>query len=206
MANLITLARFPVLLVIVLLLYSVNPVARLAGVILIGVLIGLDCVDGVVARARHETSLMGSVLDVMVDRAVELVLWTVYAHLGLIPVAIPIIYILRGTVVDSLRGMKVSQGTAPLKAASSRWGQFLMHSPWMRTPYALTKLAAFAGLGLAHALAAYAAQGMVTPQTVRSVTLTFNVVSWLSVAFCLVRGAPVVVEALPSLTGSADPR
>ena len=196
MANAITLARFPLLIVIVLLLYTASPVARLTSAGLLVVLILLDTLDGVVARIRHESSLLGSVLDVMTDRAVELVLWVCYAHLGLIPVAVPIIYILRGTVVDSLRGMAVREGKAPFKAMRTRLGTWLVGSPTMRTSYAVFKLVSFAGLALSHALAGYAARGAVGLEAVRSSALVFNVTTWLSVAFCLVRGLPVIAEAL----------
>ena len=205
MANLITILRFPLLVVIVLLLYTPNPLARLVTVILIAVLMGMDCLDGLVARAREEESLLGSVLDIMADRAVELVLWISYAHLGLIPVAIPIICVLRGTVVDSLRSVHVSAGTAPFKAMRTRLGKFLVGSAPMRTGYALSKLISFAGLALTHSLAAYAAQGRVRPETAQLSSLIFLVTSWVSVAFCLVRGVPVIVEAVPLLRANQKP-
>jgi len=205
-ANLITLSRFPLLVVIVLLLYAASPVARLLSAALVVLSIGLDSLDGFIARRRHEVSLMGSVLDIMADRAVELVMWVVYAHLGLIPVAIPIVYILRGTVVDSLRSRFVGQGTAPFKGMHTRLGSWLVGSPWMRTSYALAKMVSFAGLAVAHALASYPAQD--TPAArldLAQVSLfLFNVTSWVSVAFCLARGLPVIIEALPVTDGGAS--
>jgi len=142
----------------------------------------------------------------MVDRSVELVLWVCYAHLHLVPVAIPIIYVIRGTVVDSLRSVHVSAGIAPFKAMRTRLGKFLVGSPLMRTGYAVSKLISFAGLALAHSLAAYAARGSVSPDTARLTALTFAITSWISVALCLARGVPVIVEAMPMLNrqGGAD--
>lgn len=197
MANLITVLRFPLLIIVVLLLYAANPLARLVAAFLIVLLIGMDSIDGMVARARKEDSLMGSVLDIMADRAVELVLWVCYAHLGLIPVAIPIIYVLRSTVVDSLRSVHVGAGTAPFNAMRTRLGKFLVGSPAMRTGYAVSKLVSFAGLALTHSLEAYAAQGTVSPDVARLSSSIFIVTSWIAVSFCLVRGAPVIVEAIP---------
>lgn len=204
MANIITILRFPLLLVVILLFYAAEPIARLISVPLLAILIGMDTLDGVVARARNEVSVLGSVLDIMADRAVELVLWVCYAHLGLIPIAIPIIYILRGTVVDSLRSVYVGAGQAPFKAMRTELGKWLVGSPIMRSAYGVSKLIAFAGLALVHALAAYAARGTVGPDAVRVSSLIFNITSWISVAFCLVRGLPVIIEALPPL-GSKDP-
>ena len=45
--------------------------------------IGLDGVDGYVARKRNETSVFGSIFDIAIDRVVENVLWVVLADLGL---------------------------------------------------------------------------------------------------------------------------
>ncbi len=61
MANLITIARFPVLIAIILLLYAPAPSARAASAALLIVVIAMDSVDGIIARARDEESLLGSV-------------------------------------------------------------------------------------------------------------------------------------------------
>jgi CDP-diacylglycerol---glycerol-3-phosphate 3-phosphatidyltransferase len=197
-ANLITIARLPLLLVVVLLLYTSNPVGRMLSILGLGLLILMDTFDGVVARARHEVSLMGSVFDIMVDRTVELVLWIVYADLRLVPVAIPIIFVVRGTVVDALRSLHVGAGTAPFMAMRTTWGRWLVGSPLMRSTYGVSKLLAFTGLALTHTLAAYATQGVVEVSTVHVYALVALVTSWISVALCLARGLPVVLELLPS--------
>lgn len=209
MANLITVARFPLLVLIVILLNLPNAASRYASAVLLVVLILLDSLDGIVARSRNEMSLLGSVLDIMADRAVELVMWISFAHLGLIPVAIPIIVVIRGTVVDSLRSLAVSEGTTPFKATRSRIGAFIVGSPFMRSGYAIAKLTAFVGLAVTSALAVQSGLGTVAPQTVSSYQFTFNVVAWIAVAYCVVRGLPVIVEAIPTLTASrpvATPR
>ncbi|MBN1399354.1 MAG: CDP-alcohol phosphatidyltransferase family protein [Anaerolineae bacterium] len=195
MANLITLGRLPLLLIIVLLLAADAPPARLVTVGLLPLLIAMDSLDGIVARRRHEVSLLGSVLDIMVDRAVELVLWVCFAFYRLIPLAIPIIYVLRGTVVDSLRSMHVGAGQAPFKAMRTPLGSWLVGSPVMRSSYGVVKLLSFTGLALAHALRAYAERGAVAWPAARTTMLVFNVTSWIAVVLCLVRGVPVVVEA-----------
>ena len=206
MANLITIARFPVLIAIILLLYAQAPSARVASSVLLVLVIAMDSVDGIIARARDEESLLGSVLDIMVDRSVELVMWVCYAHLGLIPVAIPIIYIVRGTVVDALRSMMVSEGQAPFKGMRTSLGTWLVASPAMRTSYALIKLISFAGLAATHALAGFASSGAVSQTLVDAARALFNITSWVAVAQCLVRGVPVVAEALPILVHSKEPR
>lgn len=199
MANVITVSRFPLLVVVVLLLYSVSPAARLVSSVLLALLIGMDTLDGVVARARNEVSLLGSVLDIMADRAVELVMWICFAHLRLVPVAIPIIYVLRGTVVDSLRSVYVGAGQAPFAGMRTRLGKWLVGSHIMRSSYGVSKLVSFTGLALTHAVSAYATRGVVDGGLVRLSSLVFVITSWISVGFCLARGLPVIVEALPPL-------
>ena len=202
MANWITIARFPLLVIVVLLLYTASPILRLLSVLLIAILIAMDTVDGIVARARGEVSLLGSVLDIMADRSVELVLWVCYADLRLIPVAIPIIYILRGTIVDSLRSVHVRQGQAPFKAMRTRLGSWLVGSRTMRSSYGGVKLISFGGLALTHALIAYAANGTISPNLARASNTIFDITSWISVGFCLARGIPVIAEALLALRES----
>src|SRR6185312_15117776 len=73
LANWITMSRFPLLLITVLILYFGSPWARLAGVGLLFLGLMLDTVDGVVARMRGESSLFGSVLDIAADRTYELI-------------------------------------------------------------------------------------------------------------------------------------
>lgn len=206
MANWITAARFPLLVLIVVLLNAPDATTRYVSAGLVVVLILLDTVDGIVARARNEISFLGSVLDIMADRTVELVMWISFAHLGLIPVAIPIVFVIRGTIVDTLRSLAVSQGTTPFKSTRSRLGAFLVGSPFMRSGYGLAKLSAFVGLAITNGLAAQAALGVVAPETVSRYLFAFNVVSWIAVGYCVARGLPVIVEAIPALTApSASP-
>jgi CDP-diacylglycerol--glycerol-3-phosphate 3-phosphatidyltransferase len=190
-----------VLIAIILLLATTSPAARLVAAGLVIALIALDSIDGIVARKRGEISLMGSVLDIMVDRAVELVMWVWYAHLGLIPVAIPILYILRGTIVDSLRNVHVRDGQSPFESMRTRLGTWLVKSPMMRTGYAMCKVMTFTGLALAYALYAYAERGSAALRTAESVHAVSWVLAWLSTAFCLARGLPVILEHLPALFG-----
>lgn len=195
MANLITISRFPLMLLIILLLYTASPVARLVSTVLLPILIGMDMLDGLVARARREVSLLGSVLDIMTDRSVEQVMWVVFAHMSLVSVAVPIVFILRGAIVDSLRAVHVGEGQAPFSATRTRLGRFIVGSPWMRSSYGIIKLLAFTGLALAHTLFAYAAQGVVSQGIADTVWLIFRILSWIAVAFCILRGLPVVIES-----------
>jgi CDP-diacylglycerol--glycerol-3-phosphate 3-phosphatidyltransferase len=195
-ANAVTLSRIPLLLVILVLLYQPTAGGQLAAAILIMVSIALNSVDGAVARARGEVSLMGSMLDIAVDRVVEYVLWVVFADLRLIPVGIPLIVIIRGSFVDMVRSVAPAQGKAPFDLMRTSWGRFLVKSPWMRSGYGIAKASAFVLLALAFSLQT---GGNPVGGTVLSVA---QVLSWIAVAFCVVRGLPVLLEAPTVLRGA----
>jgi CDP-diacylglycerol--glycerol-3-phosphate 3-phosphatidyltransferase len=195
LANWITLSRFPLLLVIVLILYFGTPMVRLAGVVLLFVGLMLDTVDGLVARQRNETSLFGSVLDIAADRTYELLLWVCFADLKMIPLVIPLIIIARTTLTDALRSIGVGQGTAPFAQHRTALGRFLVGSAIMRTGYAITKVVTFCGLALAQALSGFSPD--TTPARAVPVMMTVLLgTAWLALVFCVFRGLPVIIHSL----------
>lgn len=103
MANAITLSRFPLLFLYIALLYTENPTIIFWCVPFVVFISLMDMFDGIIARRFGEVSLLGSTLDIAVDRAFEIILWVVYANLKLVPVIIPIIVITRGTLTDAIR-------------------------------------------------------------------------------------------------------
>ncbi len=197
LANYITLSRFPLLLIYLVILYRGSPALQLAGVGLLLLGLMLDTVDGVVARKTGRTSLAGGVLDIAADRSYELALWVCFADLGLIPATIPLIIILRTTLTDALRSLGIAEGTAPLAQHRTGLARFLVGSAWMRTGYSVTKIAAFCGLALARALAGF-------PEQAAAIDLpamldVLQAIAWLAVGFCLFRGIPVIVAGVPRL-------
>ena len=194
LANWITVSRFPLLLVTVLILYFGSPLARLAGVLLLFIGLMLDTVDGMVARKTGQSSLFGSVLDIAADRTYELVLWVCFADLGMLPVAIPLIIIARTTLTDALRSIGVGQGTAPFAQHRTPLGRFLVGSTVMRTGYAVTKVVTFCGLALAQALGGLPRAPVAA--ALPSMLQVLSVTAWLAVAFCVFRGLPVIVSSL----------
>lgn len=186
-ANTITILRFPLLAAVVILLYQPRDPVRLIAVLLIAVLMFMDTLDGVVARRRHEESLMGSALDIAADRAVEIVLWVVFAHLRLIPVIIPLVVIIRGTLTDSIRSVAAQRGLSAHRMMSSSLGKWLVASPPMRTGYSIVKIVAFLTLALA-----LQSGNAAWTQTVYRVGLY---AAWLAMVLCIIRGLPVLWEA-----------
>jgi CDP-diacylglycerol--glycerol-3-phosphate 3-phosphatidyltransferase len=190
MANLITLSRFPLLLIFILMLYLGNSTTKLLSVPLLFIAMLFDTIDGIVARHKGESSLVGSVLDIAADRVYELVLWVALADNGVVPVAIPIIVITRTTLTDSIRSLGVREGQAPFDQHRSRLGQLVVSSRWMRFIYGVSKVLAFSGLTMGIAL-----QG-VDDNAAADMLSIFLVVAWIAVALCVIRGLPVIVGAI----------
>jgi CDP-diacylglycerol---glycerol-3-phosphate 3-phosphatidyltransferase len=194
LANWITLSRFPLLIVFLAILYSGPPQAIAWSVPYLFFLLALDTLDGVVARRRGETSLMGSILDIAADRTYELVLWVSFAGIGLLPIGIPLIVIIRTTLTDAIRTIGVGQGEAPFQQQRSRVTRFLVSAPVMRSGYSATKILAFCGLTLAYGLSGYppGSSAEVASAPIHQVSLW---IAWAAAAFCVLRGLPVIVDA-----------
>jgi len=188
-ANLITILRFPLLVVVVLLLYFGGTVGQMIDAPLIVGLILMDSLDGIVARRRGEQTLIGSALDIAADRAVEIVLWVAYAHLKLIPVVIPLTIIIRGALTDSIRNVALQHGQSAHSMMRSAWGRWLVASGTMRSSYGVAKAVAFTLLALSLGLktGGYAVW--------HGIWIVAVVVSWFSLALCILRGLPVIIEA-----------
>ena len=143
MANLITLARFLLLFLLVSMAYPASPQWQLIDAPLLLLIIALDALDGHVARRRGETSVFGSIFDIAVDRVVELILWVVLGHLGLIPMWVAVVFIVRGTIVDSIRYGAISGGETAFGMMRSPWGRFLVAGRFMRALYGTAKAVTF---------------------------------------------------------------
>jgi CDP-diacylglycerol--glycerol-3-phosphate 3-phosphatidyltransferase len=189
MANIVTLLRFPLLFIYVALLYTRNPTIIFWCVPFIVLIILMDTFDGLIARARGEVSLLGSTLDIAVDRAFEIILWVIYAHLGLIPIVIPIIVITRGTLTDAIRSVGMSTGEAAFDQVKHPLSRFLVSSRFMRDAYGITKGFAFAVITLAFGfqLLDHSWAGWIHGIAI--------ILSWLAISMTILRGLPVLVES-----------
>jgi CDP-diacylglycerol--glycerol-3-phosphate 3-phosphatidyltransferase len=194
MANLITIARFPLILIYLLILYFGNPTIQFWNVPFIVIIFMLDTLDGWVARKRGETSLLGSVLDIAADRTLEYVLWVVYAHLGLISIAVPLIVLTRGVSVDALRAVGMKSGISAFDQIKSPLNRFLVGSRFMRAFYGIVKGTAAALLTFTIPLVRI---GSPYSDFVYAAGLVFT---WISVITCLMRGIPVLVEGIQALS------
>jgi CDP-diacylglycerol--glycerol-3-phosphate 3-phosphatidyltransferase len=196
MANLITLFRIPLLAIIAYLLYQPQESLHILAAVLIIFLILMDTMDGIIARKLQTTSVLGSVLDIAADRAVELVLWVIFADLKLIPIYIPLIVITRGVFVDAIRSVAPSKGLAPFDMIQSRLGKFIVKSPWLRSPYGIAKAIAFFLLALFSGLVTTA------PGTARRIFILSQYAVGIAFTLCIIRGLPVLIEGSQTLTKS----
>lgn len=188
LANLITLTRLPLLLVLVALLFVSSLWVQLFGLVLLIVLFLLDWFDGYVARARHEVTEMGAVLDVALDRAVENILWLTFMYLAMVPLWVPIVFLIRSFIVDGIRGVALTRGKSGFGMMHSPVGRFLVASRFMRAFYGLVKALTFCFLYLTHALAV---RYPTAPLALHSLN---QGLIFLSVALCVVRGIPVLLD------------
>lgn len=184
LATIITLARLPLLLLVVGFLFIPCGAWQLAGLALLIVLFLMDWFDGYVARRRHEVSDLGAVLDVALDRAVENILWVAFLALGMVPLWVPIVFLIRSFVVDGIRGAALSKGQSVFGMMHSPWGQFLVASRFMRAFYGLAKAVALGQLYLTHALK------LSSP----GVILYNQILVYLAVSLCVIRGIPVLLD------------
>ncbi len=189
MANFITLFRLPLLLAYVLLLYSGNRTLQLWDIPVLVLLLAMDTLDGMTARSLKQVSLLGSVLDIAVDRAVELVLWVVFANFNLISIVIPLVIIVRGVTVDAVRAVGLKDGEMPFHQVRSRISRFLVASPYMRSSYGIIKGLAFLTLTVVLSF-----RTPTPPSWEQHLLEAAQIISWLAALICLVRGLPVLIE------------
>lgn len=199
MANLITAGRIVMLFVAVALLYSdIYGLIFISG-LLIALVILADGLDGWVARRRDSTSDLGAVLDIAGDRIVENVLWIVFAHLQLIPVWVPLIVITRSFSVDVVRAAMLARGMTPFGDTTmmrSAFTKFLTSGRFSRAYYGWSK-------GFAFVLLAWMLAWELDPSRFLGVfydEAAFRGLVWFivysSVAICVIRGLPVLYDAL----------
>ena len=194
MANLITLARFLLLFLLVAMAYQAPPAWQLINAPLLLLIIALDGLDGYVARKRSETSVFGSIFDIAIDRVVENVLWVVLADLDLVPVWVAIVFITRSSIVDSIRYTAISRGETAFGMMRSPWGRVLVAGRFMRGFYGVLKAVTFGWVFLIQPWPAlYPELWAASGTDLEAVTA---VLVYASVGVCLLRGAPVVAEFL----------
>ena len=194
MANIITLTRLLLVLIIGAIAFYAPPIMQLLNVVFVIIAFILDAIDGIIARKRHEVTLFGAIFDIAADRIVEISLWIILAQVSIVSPWIAIIFVMRGILVDSLRKQQSNQGKAPFNIMKTKIGIFLVSSRAMRLWYGFFKLITFSWLFLQIPLP------IIWPEVWIIFSNLFTFISYslisVTVALCLIRGIPVLLEAI----------
>ncbi len=195
MANLITLSRLILVLVVIFLAHFASPPWHLLNVVLLILAFVTDALDGAVARKRGETSQFGAMFDIATDRIVELSLWVLFATLGLVGLWVPLLFIARGSITDSIRAAELAEtGRAPFQSLDSPVSRWIVAGVFMRVFYAVIKAVTFCWLMLTFAVSALLPD--LSAAILSLLQIAGQALVLLSVALCLLRGVPVLVEFL----------
>ena len=192
MANFISLLRIFIAFFAILFLFIPTTWAGVSAIILTIIAFAMDGLDGYIARKFNEASDLGSVLDIMGDRIVEMSYWIAFSTLGWIWVIFPLICVTRAFVTDSIRSVALAQGYTAFgekSMQSSKIGTFICASKFMRISYAVAKVMAFIIIIAAH-IPGYESY----PATEVLETIGLWLASF-ALIFCVVRGLPVVIES-----------
>lgn len=193
MANLITLSRLLLLFVVIYFAYQPASWWSLANVALLIFVFVSDGLDGYVARKRNETSVFGAMFDIAVDRIVELSLWVAYLPLGLVPLWAPLVFVVRGSIVDAIRARQTGQESkAPFEMMRHPVAVWLVAGRFMRGFYAAMKGIAFCWILLIYPwpelMPNFWAEWGGVLQWVADILI------WIVVFLCIIRGLPVIIE------------
>ncbi len=198
-ANIITLGR--ILLVFgVIVLYQLNFYMRLLAVLLTILVIYLDSLDGYVARKLGVASDFGALFDITGDRIVEHIYIIFYTAMGLITFWVPVIFITRSFLVDTLRSVAYSrEGKTPFGRKSmmkSHITYFLTASRFSRAVYGASKVVVFVLLGIILAFQKGLQEGInwIPENLLSDIYLATLILVWIMVAFNLIRGIPVLID------------
>jgi len=201
MANLITIGRLVLLFVVIWMIYVGSVQVITLCMFLVIVVFASDGLDGWVARKRKSTSTFGAVFDIAGDRIVENSLWVIFADLKLIPIWVPLLVMARGFIVDGLRSLSYGEGMSAfgeknmMRSALTEW---LTAGRFMRALFGYAKAAGFVFL-----------TGLVAERTLDTSDTALGAVYgqdwyiwlgwtlvWGAVALTIVRGLPVVWDAM----------
>ena len=187
-------------------LFGRGPWANLAAVGLTVTTIALDALDGHIARRKNLATPVGAQLDILGDRMIENVYFTYFAVVGMVSLWLPVFFFARGAATDFLRGLALRAGHSGWGANAmlkTWWGRALVASRWSRGLYAAMKCLCFCYLGLELALTRgpLALLGGMTRDVDAIVHVGAHVLTWMTAAFCLLRGLPVLGEGWRFVSG-----
>jgi len=184
----------------------------LAALLLTILVFYMDSLDGYVARKLGVASEFGALFDITGDRIVEHVYWIFFTAMGMVSIWVPIIFISRSFLVDTVRNVAFSkEGKTPFGEKSmmrSDFTLFLTSSRFMRGFYGIIKVVVFLLLG--SILVLQAGEASMTAWASEAFINDLNVftqfIVWLTVALNLIRGLPVLWDGQYYLFAKEFPR
>jgi len=184
--------------------------ANFAALALVIAAIALDAVDGYVARRKKLATPLGAQLDIVGDRLIENLFFTYFAVSGLISIWVPVIFFVRGTATDFVREVAARTGQEGFGGnwlMNTSWGKALVASRASRALYGALKCVCFCLLGLQLSLPAETVGAHLQMRPFSLVTAT-QLVVFATIAYCLLRGFPVLWEGRRYLSAApfAAPR
>lgn len=204
MANLLTILRMILCIIAIEFLFSGRPELALTSFFLTLIVVILDGLDGVVARAMNEQSEFGSVFDIIGDRVVENLYWIAFAGLGWIGIWIPMVVVTRGIITDGLRSIALSKGFTAFgehTMMQNKLMHFLTASRFSRALYGTAKVLAFLAVIIANipnvafldllTIEQHQIYLFIQPKLI----MTADILVYITVCMCIVRGLPVIAES-----------
>lgn len=172
---------------------------NLLAVALTAIAIGLDALDGHIARKKKLATKEGAQIDILGDRMIENMYFTYFAVVGMVSLWLPMLFFARGAATDFLRSLALKAGHSGWGSnvmAQSRWARAIVASRWSRGTYATLKCICFCYLGLELALTRgpVALLGPVTVDVHAAIRAGAQTLVGMTAAFCVVRGLPVLLE------------
>jgi phosphatidylglycerophosphate synthase len=133
--------------------------------------------------------------------------FTYFAVVGMVSLWLPILFFARGAATDFLRGLAMKAGHSGWGSNAmlqTWWGRTLLASRWSRGLYAGMKCLCFCYLGLELALTRgpVALVGELGLDAHAMIRMGAHALTWMTAAFCLMRGAPVLLEGWKYIAGS----
>ena len=204
MANLLTILRMIMCVIAVEFLFTGRPELAVTAFFMTLIIIILDGLDGVVARAMNEQSKFGAVFDIIGDRVVENLYWITFACLNWVGAWVPMVVVTRGIITDGLRSIALSKGYTAFGEHSmmkNKFFHFLTASRFTRALYGVAKVLAFLAVIFANipniafldilTLEQHALYEKFQPQLIMGA----DILVYVTDAMCLIRGIPVLIES-----------
>lgn len=204
MANLLTILRMILAVIAIEFLFTGNPALSIGAIFLTLLVIILDGLDGYVARKLNEQSKFGSVFDILGDRVVENLYWIAFAVIGTVGVWVPMVVVTRGIITDGLRSIALAKGYTAFGDSSmmkNKFCHFLTASRFSRAIYGVAKTLVFLMLIIAYIPNFEYYDALTVDQFVYYSNIqpylitTANVLVYITVAMCVIRGLPVIFES-----------